>query len=103
MKQIADGIDEESIDNFISEFTSQIKSANRLSTSDNNEWDMEATYRTNHACIWNNVSSTGEPCKLIGKNDKFAILQFEKEKLNVMDMSIIYRLEDLTNVLITKP
>lgn len=66
---------------------------------DTTEWDINALYSPNHACIWNLPSLIGKPCAIVQKNDEFALVMWEGteeiKKLNPSFMQSVYRLEDL--------
>ena len=96
MIQSRNDVPKENVTGFLNEFRGVIKSADSLSEKDSSEWDLNAFYKPNYACIWNNVKNISEPCVIVGKDDRFAVVQFIDEKKNKNNVSIVYRLEDLT-------
>lgn len=66
-----------------------------LLKSDTSEWDMDADYVIEWACIWNKPNNIGKKCKIYQKNDKFALVTING-KGELPDC--IYRLEDLIKV-----
>lgn len=69
---------------------------------DNFEYDMNATYSINHICIWNKRNSLNLTCSIVQKNNKIALVRFNKEdkdKLkNISLLNCIFRLEDLSKI-----
>ncbi len=96
MIQVREDVIEENVIGFLTEFRGMIKGADSLSEADSKEWNVDAFYRTNWSCIWNSPSNVGEICVIVGKDDRFAVVQFIDEKLNKNNASIVYRLEDLS-------
>ena len=95
MIQSRDDILIENVTGYLDEFREIIKMADSLSEEDDSEWDLDALYMPNWSCIWNKVDNVCEPCVIVGKDDKFAVVQFIDDKKNNNDTSIVYRLEDL--------
>jgi hypothetical protein len=96
MIQTRHDIPTENVTGFLNEFKKIIKSADSLSKEDKTEWDLDAFYKPNYACIWNNRKNISEPCAIVGKDDRFAVVQFVDGERNKNEVSIVYRLEDLT-------
>ena len=96
MLQTRNDIPTENVTGFLGEFRDVIKGADKLSNKDVSEWDLDAFYRPNWSCIWNSPDNISKPCVIVGKDDKFAVVQFDDEKRNKGNASIVYRLEDLS-------
>lgn len=68
---------------------------------DSKEYDLNAKYEINYACIWNKREAIDCEVSILQKNDKIALVAFKKEdhqKLNLGLLNCIYRLEDLTKI-----
>jgi hypothetical protein len=96
MIQSRNDIPIENVTEYLGEFREIIKRADTLSEEDRSEWDLDAVYTPNWSCIWNDVNNISEPCLIVGKDDRFAVVQFIDDKKNSNTVSIVYRLEDLT-------
>ncbi len=72
-----------------------------LTPHDESEWDLKAVYRPNWACAWNNPKLIMEPCTIVAKDSKIAIVQFIAHDIGAM-LPLVYRLEDLEQIKIKK-
>ncbi len=96
MIQSRHDIPEENVTEYLKEFRNTIKRADTLAEKDDSRWDLDAFYRPNWACAWNKPANISKVCVIVGKDDRFAVIQFEDESQNQNNVSIVYRLEDLS-------
>lgn len=69
-----------------------------VTEDDDSEWDLAASYTPNHAGIWNKITNINEKCRVVQKNNRIALVQFDNDELNGNLLSRIYRLEDLSKL-----
>ena len=64
------------------------------------EFNINSKYIPNHACIWNNIHNINNPCQIIVKNNKLALVKFDnlikKDDPELALLRHLYRLEDLS-------
>lgn len=94
---IQNGFTKMDFDKLYKAFMSEI--CNISMEEDNREYDMDADYIINWACIWNSPDDIGKTVKMIQKNNKIAFAAPENFLIKGGNiLRFIFRIEDLTRI-----